>query len=115
MRGIMNEEARDVWKAWADGMAVQFRTDQGNWKVMDPPNVVQSKQPHVSPGRWRIKPLTRRFFARYRVFLMKVEGGVIPMIHERDGKDETDASMESFDDFVCWDGPERITEVEVEE
>jgi len=122
MRGIMNEEARDVWKAWADGMAVQFRTDQGNWKVMDPPNVVQSKQPHVSPGRWRIKPIKPPpQVLRYRIWLMKSGRSVLPTIHhipsENDDptKFETYALVEALDSFIRWDGPERVTEVEVEE
>ena len=119
MRGIMNEEARDVWKAWADGKEVQFRTDNGNWIVMDPPDLFLRKQPHVNPHRWRIKPPSQ--VLRYRIWLMKSGRSVLPTIHhipsENDDptKCETYALVEALDSFIRWDGPERVTEVEVDE
>ena len=119
MKRIMCEHARDVWKAWADGMAVQFRTDHGNWKVMDPPNVVQRKQPHVSPGRWRIKPPPQ--VLRYRIWLMRCDDMIRPMVHDMpSGPDDTakyesDAEVERLESFIRWDGPARVTEVEVDE
>ena len=111
MRGIMHEEARDVWKAWADGVAVQFQKDDGSWKVMDPPDLVQRKQPHISPGRWRIKPETTTACITYKVAVMNFgEEGVQLLLY---GPESYECAEES-DSFICWDTEERIVEVEVQ-
>jgi len=109
----MNDHARKVWHAWVDGKTVQSRTavSKEDWSDANPTHT--SVDPQTFPALWRVKPDTQ--VIRYRVFMMDCGDDIRPVIHQRKGKYDTDADMENMDGFVCWDGEEHTTVVEVEE
>ena len=101
-------------------MTVQFRTLHCNgWMDTDPPEIVQRRQPQNEPVSWRIKPPPQ--VLRYRIWLMKCDDMIRPMVHDMpSGPDDTakyesDAEVERLESFIRWDGPARVTEVEVDE
>ena len=118
----MNKHASKIWHSWVDSIPVQFKeSDDEGWKDAELVRVSFYRQPQNEPQSWRVKPPPRRVAVRYRVWLMKSGRSVLPTIHhipsENDDptKFETYALVEALDSFIRWDGPERVTEVEVEE
>ena len=120
MKRMMSEHGREIWKAWADGMAVQYwSTTSSGWIDTEPPVIIQPRQPQNAPRFWRIKPAPKTI--RYRIWLMSRGKSACPMVHEiaSEGEDpskfETERKVEALECFMRWDGPERMTEVEVDE
>ena len=119
MKRIMSEHGRAIWKAWADGKEVQYKVIGGKWEDTEPISVESGEQPQNYPSVWRIKPPPQ--VLRYRIWLMKCDDMIRPMVHDMpSGPDDTakyesDAEVERLESFIRWDGPARVTEVEVDE
>ena len=103
----MNDHARRIWKAWADGYAVEFRPyrTQNVWVVADPSKACTDELPQEDPTSWRIKPRVKT--ARFRVALYDGSGDdLIPVTVPPWAYDETCEHRT----FVKWVGNEFVIE-----
>lgn len=51
----MNDHAKEIWKAWADGKTVQVNSIDV-WRDADPCRCEIERQPQNIPSFWRVKP-----------------------------------------------------------
>jgi len=110
----MNEHAKKIWKAWADGKLVQTQqSENGEWRTVEPIGVMPEMMPHKCPDNWRIKPMTER--RMFRVFFDNDSGG--PMVFEGslDGVFDDVGKFTKSPSFNRWLTDWVYYEVEVEE
>lgn len=121
----MNVHARKIWQAWIDGKTVQILAPMlgtestvknedvengSRWIECDPNKVDESKQPHIQPNVWRIKPQYRTI--RFKVALCDgPHDTLLPLIiYPCDYKETENKPL-----FIKWIGDEVLVERSVEE
>lgn len=118
----MNEHAKLIWKAWADGKKVEYKEfeyDWSEWVDGEPISVPEEDQPQNRPHLWRIKTTGETKCLRYRCWVEQMRDGslfvrAMQLNDDSIGEKNFRINMiETLPNFVCWDGPEREVIAEV--
>jgi len=90
-----------IWKAWAEGKAVETKMGANTWVEVDPRSHPMSG-PDERPLLWRVKPATRQLLCKVGVYRKPHTTGRVAYVTQTAYSKSQEKCIESDPNFYMW-------------